>query len=190
MANPETHFFGPNGRVPNSRLPLLVYRSAVSSGRDTPSAIESMFRANRWLNNWNYPGIYDYAHFHSTTHEVLGIGRGRMTLVLGGQGQPEIEFAAGDAIVMPAGVSHVMVGASDDIEVVGGYPDARDWDLIVDARMTDHERNDAIKRIMMLPIPDRDPVTGAAMDPWRDAPSSVQAYRDWNIGDADRFTPS
>jgi hypothetical protein len=43
---------------------------------------------------------------------------------------------------------------------------------------------------MMLPIPDRDPVTGAAMDPWRDAPSSVHAYRGWNIGDADRFTPS
>ena len=83
-----------------------------------------------------------------------------------------------------------MVGASDDIEVVGGYPDARDWDLMVDDRLTDPERNDAIKRIMMLPIPDRDPVTGAEMDPWRDAPSSVQAYRDWNIGDADRFTPS
>ena len=80
----------------------------------------------------------------------------------------------------------VMVGASADIEVVGGYPDARDWDLMVDDRMTDLERNDAIKRIMMLPIPDRDPVTGAAMDPWRGAPSSVQAYGDWNIGDVDR----
>jgi uncharacterized protein YjlB len=91
---------------------------------------------------------------------------------------------------MPAGVSHVMVGASDDIEVVGGYPDGRDWDLVVDDRMTDEERHDAIKRIMMLPIPDRDPVTGDPMDPWRDAPSSVQAYRDWNIGDADRFTLS
>jgi len=28
---------------------------------------------------------------------------------------------------------------------------------------------------MMLPIPARDPVTGAAMDAWIDAPSSVDA---------------
>jgi uncharacterized protein YjlB len=186
--DPETLFFGPNGRVPNSRLPLLVYRSAVSGGEDAPSAIESMFRANGWLNNWHYPGIYDYAHFHSTTHEVLGIARGRMTLVLGGEGRPEAEFVTGDVIVMPAGVSHSMVGSSDDIAVVGGYPDGRDWDLVVDDRMTEGERNDAIKRIMSLPIPDRDPVTGEALLTWRDAPSSVEAYKDWGIGDSDRFT--
>jgi uncharacterized protein YjlB len=74
--------------------------------------------------------------------------------------------------------------------VVGGYPDGRDWDLMRDDRMTDEERHDAIKRIMMVPIPDRDPVTGEAMRPWIEAPSSVDAYKAWGIGDADRFTLS
>jgi uncharacterized protein YjlB len=162
----------------------------VTAGDDAPATIEATFRGNGWLNNWHYPGIYDYAHFHSTTHEVLGIGRGEMTLQLGGEGQPTMEFAAGDVIVMPAGVSHSMLAASDDIEVVGGYPDGRDWDLMRDDRMTDEERHDAIKRIMSLPIPDRDPATGGALESWRDAPSSVDAYKEWGIGDADRFTLS
>ena len=182
--DPEAHFFAPNGRVPNSRFPLLVRRGAIPGGAD---AVEATFRENGWLNNWRYPGIYDYAHFHSTTHEVLGIARGGMTLVLGGEGHPEIEFSAGDVIVMPAGVSHLMTAATGDIEAVGGYPDGRDWDLMRDDRMSDEERHDAIKRIMSLPIPDRDPVTGEAMQLWRDAPSSVDANEASGRGDEDRF---
>ena len=185
MANdPETYSFAPNGRVPNSRFPLLVRRGAIPGGAD---AVEAAFRENGWLNNWRYPGIYDYAHFHSTTHEVLGIGRGTMMLVLGGDGQPEVEFSAGDVIVMPAGVSHLMTSASDDIEAVGGYPDGRDWDLMREDQMSDEERHQAIKRIMSLPIPDRDPVTGEAMRLWREAPASVKANEASGVGDADRF---
>jgi uncharacterized protein YjlB len=183
----ETLFLGPNGRVPNSRFPVLVHRGAVAPGEDAPSAVEALFRENGWLNNWRYPGIYDYAHFHSTTHEVLGIARGQMTLRLGGEGQVEVAFSAGDVVVMPAGVSHSYLKGSDDIEVVGGYPDGRDWDLMRDEQMTDQERHDAIKRIMSLPIPDRDPVTGEAMQIWRDAPSSVQANEVSGVGDDERF---
>jgi len=188
-SDPETLSFPPNGRVPNSRFPLLVHRGAISPGEDAEGALEAMFRGNGWLNNWRYPGIYDYAHFHSTTHEVLGVARGQMTLQLGGAGRPDVEFSAGDVIVMPAGVSHSMVANSEDIAVVGGYPDGRDWDLMRDDRMTDEERHDAIKRIMSLPIPDRDPVTGTALQAWRET-SSVVIYREWGIGDADRFTLS
>jgi uncharacterized protein YjlB len=57
--------------LPNSRFPLLIYRGAVPGGGE--DAVRERFRANGWLNNWRYPGIYTYHHFHSTTHECLGV---------------------------------------------------------------------------------------------------------------------
>lgn len=59
-----------------------------------------------------------------------------------------------------------------------------------DELMTDEERHDAIKRIMSLPIPDRDPVTGKTLQTWRDAPSSVKANQALGVGDTERFTLS
>jgi hypothetical protein len=55
-----------------------------------------------------------------------------------------------------------MVGNSDDVLVIGGYPDGRDWDNIQEEHLTEELRRAAAKRIMMLPIPARDPVTGGA----------------------------
>ena len=68
----------PAGRVPNSRFPVLIHREAVTAapGTDPASAIEDLFRRYDWLNDWRYPGIYDYYYFHSTSHEVLGVAGG------------------------------------------------------------------------------------------------------------------
>ncbi len=41
-----------------------------------------------------------------------------------------LSMDAGDILIMPAGVSHEMVGHSDDVMLTGGYPDGRDWDNI------------------------------------------------------------
>lgn len=174
--HPETLAFGQNGMVPNSRFPVLIYRSAVTAdtGTDAADVIMAGFRRHNWLNNWRYPGIYDYYHFHSTSHEVLGVASGQMTLRLGGEGGSEVNLAAGDVLVMPAGVSHIYLDGSSDIQVVGGYPDGRDWDLIRDEHVSEADWRDALKRIMTLPIPDRDPVTGEAMRQWQEAPSSVE----------------
>ena len=98
-----------------------------------------------------------------------------MVLDLFGHGGKRIRFSAGDVIVMPAGVSHAMVEHSDDVMVVGGYPDGRDWDNIQEDHITEETRRAAAKRIMMLPIPSRDPVAGKSMQEWIDAPSSVDA---------------
>jgi uncharacterized protein YjlB len=68
-----------------------------------------------------------------------------------------------------------MVGASPDIMMVGGYPDGRDWDNMQEEMITEEARRAAVKRIMMLPIPTRDPATGAPIHEWIDAPSSVDA---------------
>jgi uncharacterized protein YjlB len=98
-----------------------------------------------------------------------------MELDLFGQGGQRLRFSAGDVVLMPAGVSHAMVDQSDDVMVVGGYPDGRDWDNIQENHITEDTRRAAAKRIMMLPIPARDPVFGEPLQEWIDAPSSVDA---------------
>jgi uncharacterized protein YjlB len=170
----ETLQLKPNGVVPNSRLPVLIYRGAMKAvaGDDLTDVVEATFRRHNWLNNWREPAVYSYYHYHSTTHEALGIARGYSQLRLGGAGGPEVKLSAGDVIVMPAGVSHIQIGESSDLFIVGGYPDGRSWDLIRDESVSEAETRDAILRIATLPIPDRDPVTGEAMEPWRNAPRS------------------
>ena len=171
--SPEQHSSRPNGMLPNSRFPLLVHRGGIPGGG--ADAVQARFRANGWLNNWRYPGIYSYPHFHSTTHECLGVATGWMEVELFGSGGTPLRVEAGDVIVLPAGVSHSMTGNSDDILMVGGYPEGRDWDNIQEGHITEEVRRAAAKRIMMLPIPALDPVTGAPIREWIEAPSSVDA---------------
>lgn len=172
----EQYPSSPSGALPNSRFPLLVHRGGIPGGQ--AEAVRDRFRQNGWLNNWRYPGIYTYPHFHSTTHETLGCARGWMEVELFGRGGTRLRVEAGDVIVMPAGVSHQMVGQSKDILMVGGYPDGRDWDNIQEEHVTEEVRRAAAKRIMMLPIPTRDPVTGGPVTEWIEAPSFVDAG--WN----------
>lgn len=169
----EQLFSKPKGLLPNSRFPLLVHRAGIPGGG--VDAVRECFRGNGWLNNWRYPGVYTYHHFHSTTHEALGVAAGWMEVEVFGRGETRLRVEAGDAIVMPAGVSHCMVGHSDDVMLVGGYPDGRDWDNMQEEHITQDIFRAAAKRIMMCPIPSKDPVTGGLMLEWIDAPSSVDA---------------
>jgi uncharacterized protein YjlB len=170
----ETLNFKPTAKVPNSRFPVLIYRGAISAsaGGSIADALEATFRKHDWLNNWRELGVYDYHHYHSTTHEVLGMARGKITLELGGKGGTIVELAPGDVVVLPAGTSHTRLSNSPDSHMVGGYPDGRDWDLIRDEEISPSELRAAIKLIGSLPIPAADPVTGKPMTLWRDAPRS------------------
>ena len=103
MQEPEQYASRPVGMLPNSRFPLLVHRGAVPGGG--VEATLERFRRNGWLNNWRYPGIYTYPHFHSTTHECLGCAAGWMEVELFGRGGVRLRVDAGDVIVMPAGVT-------------------------------------------------------------------------------------
>jgi uncharacterized protein YjlB len=118
----EEHHYAPDGTVVNSRLPLLIYRNAVQAGPDGDLAdtMIQRFRSNDWLNNWTERGVYPYPHFHSTSHEVLGVVRGSMPLRLGGAAQEPMLFSAGDVIVMPAGVSHTAFPEDRHRELSGG----------------------------------------------------------------------
>ena len=116
---PETMQFKPDGEVPNSRFPVLLYRGAVAAepGADLTDAVEATFRRHDWLNNWRELGVYDYPHFHTPTPRptrVLGMARGRIELRLGGRGGAVVTLTAGDVLVLPAGTSHTRLGHSAD----------------------------------------------------------------------------
>jgi uncharacterized protein YjlB len=153
---PEKIYFKDDGKIPNSKFPLLLYRNAFSESNSEGAAwLENRFAENNWTNSWRN-GVYPFHHYHSTSHEVLGIYSGTALLHLGGEQGQKIEVKAGDIIVIPAGVGHKDLESSN-LGVVGAYPDGRSWDL---NRGLDGERPQTDKNIAALPVPVTDPLQG------------------------------
>ncbi len=158
MANsiqPETFFLKDDEKIPNSKLPLLIYRNVFPSEL-AAAKLKNHFASNNWTNAWDN-GIYPYHHYHSTSHEVLGIYAGTALLHVGGENGEKVRVTAGDIIIIPAGGGHKNLGASHDFGVVGAYPDGRDWDLLTGEA---GERPTADENIAAVPIPDTDPFLG------------------------------
>ena len=118
MTEPEAFTFPADGAIPNSRLPMLVYRGAVPAD---PDAIERRFDEHGWPPAWR-DGVHPYHHFHSTAHEALGVARGHARVLFGGPNGRSLELKAGDVVVLPAGVGHCRQDASPDLLIVGAYP--------------------------------------------------------------------
>ena len=153
MIEPETYRFADDGRFPNSKLPLLVYRGALPVD---PAAMERAFAANDWSNGWR-DGIFTYHHFHSIAHEVLGIARGEVQVAFGGPSGQTVTVWAGDVVAIPAGVGHRNMGQTDDLLVVGAYPGGSDYDT---RRGDPGEHEAALRAIAAVPLPASDPVCG------------------------------
>ena len=118
MTEPLAFLFDDDGTIPNSPLPLLIYRNAVPADA---AAIEQVFAANQWPPAWR-DGVHPFHHFHSTAHEVLGVARGHASVLFGGPGGQVQTVRAGDVVVVPAGVAHCNQGQSQDLLIVGAYP--------------------------------------------------------------------
>jgi uncharacterized protein YjlB len=88
---------------------------------DPATTLEVIYKANSWGRAWRN-GIYDYVHYHSMIHEVLGVARGSATLRLGGNKGKTVKVSAGDVVVIPAGVGHECLKADRNFIVVGAYP--------------------------------------------------------------------
>ena len=157
MIEPETFAFADDGAIPNSRLPLLVYRQAVPAD---PAAIEKLFAANQWPPAWR-GGVHPFHHFHSTAPEALGVARGEAKVLFGGPHGRVLDVHAGDVVVLPAGVGHCNQSQSADLLIVGAYPDGakRNLDL---RRGNPGEISDVRRNVTAVPAPSSDPVTGSA----------------------------
>jgi uncharacterized protein YjlB len=157
MDFPSTHHLGDDGVFPNSPLPALVYESAVEMPLHNPAgALESVFIEHGWVPIWR-DKIYDFQHYHSNTHEAVGVFSGHARVLLGGDHGVVISLYAGDVVVIPAGVAHKRLDASDDFACVGAYPAAVEPDV---KRGESGERPAADEAIKQVEIPESDPVEG------------------------------
>jgi len=154
---PLSFLFKDDGLVPNNPMPFLVYKQAIDFNNDHPEkTIEGLFGANGWGDMWRN-GIYDYLHYHSTVHEALGIARGHARVQFGGERGKEIEVAAGDVAILPAGTGHRCLSASSDFSVVGAYPPGPKMQI---TRPTPENHRKALKTIPQVKLPESDPVRG------------------------------
>lgn len=119
--------------------------------------VKNIFERNNWTSSWD-AGIFTYHHYHSTTHEVLGIYSGSATIQLGGDQGPKLLLEKGDVLIIPAGVAHKNLDEEHAIGVIGAYPDGREYDMNYGKP---GERPQTDQNIAKLPIPDTDPLTGA-----------------------------
>ncbi len=148
--------FQPSDWVPNHpRFPVLLYRAAIPAEGEMAPKFEQRFRENGWQGIWTN-GVFDYQHYHTGAHEVLGIAGGRARLLIGGPDGAELSVIAGDCLVLPAGTGHKRIDASRDFLVVGAYPPGQDADI-----QTGPASSEQLEKIEMLPIPQTDPVEGA-----------------------------
>ncbi|MBV9337774.1 MAG: cupin domain-containing protein [Solirubrobacterales bacterium] len=164
----ETCTFGDDGSIPNSSLPVVLYRGALADSAGA-AAYQKLFAGHRWLGAWR-DGIFPFHHFHSTAHEVLGIAAGEAEVMLGGPQGRRFQLRRGDVVVLPAGTGHCNLGSSAGLLVVGAYPDGMEWDL---RRGNPAEHDEVLANIVRVPLPDQDPVLGAdgaLRELWSDAP--------------------
>ncbi|KAJ5082475.1 hypothetical protein N7532_011518 [Penicillium argentinense] len=147
--------------IPNTGIqgyPLIIYHGAFDA---TSAELEDHLEAvGEVMPQWTYT-MYSQTHFHSTTHEVLGVVAGRARLCFGGEENPqrfEPTVESGDLIIVPAGVGHRLLEdeGKQPFRMVGSYPHDRQWDMCY-GRPGEEER---VKRIQNLPWFHRDPLYG------------------------------
>ena len=148
-------------RIPNTSVgpskPLMIYHQAFSG---SASELSTLFtEAGAVVPQWIY-GMYHTTHYHSTTHEVLGVISGRAKLCFGGEMNPD-RVEKGDLIIVPAGVGHRRLdedwgNQEGTFLMVGGYPPGKTWDMCYGRPGEEAE----LKSIEALPWFHRDPLYG------------------------------
>lgn len=170
---PQTLKFHPSGGMPNNPdLPVLVYREVLAhTAANKDKLFQQSFAGHNWHGIWK-SDIYDYHHFHSHSHEALGIAEGQAILELGGEDGKEIKVHAGDLLILPAGTGHRKASGSENLVVIGAYPPGQEN---YDIYRSVSECGNAIERIASTPLPETDPFYGAdgpLIPLWKKDPSS------------------
>jgi uncharacterized protein YjlB len=157
-----------NENFPNNTiLPVLIYRNVFQFITNDPaSEIEQIFIKNSWGGTWRN-GIYNFHHYHSISHEVLGLYSGWADLQIGGPGNEPMRLQKGDLIILPAGTAHRKINSGNNFAVVGAYPGGQDWDMNYGKP---EELENAKNNIAHVSLPETDPVfgkTGKIFDFWK-----------------------
>lgn len=79
------------------------------------------------------------SHYHSTTHEVMGVYKGKAQLQFGVSDQDTdleqrnkvvLNVSEGDVIIIPSGVAHRCLQEEGGFNTVGSYPrGGKQWDM-------------------------------------------------------------
>ena len=101
--------------------------------------------------------MFPFHHYHSNSHEVLGIYSGEVTVQFGGEEGVTVVARPGDVIVLPAGTGHKRIASSGSLGVVGAYPLGAHPDTCMPP-FARGKRNGAIAA--QVPLPSGDPVFG------------------------------
>ena len=154
MGKAKFSHFKDDGSIPNNpSLGVAIYPGAF---KDKPEVIEKTFNCNDWTNSWTN-GVFDYHHYHSNTHEALGVRSGSAVILVGGEKGQELEVNTGDVVVLPAGTGHKKISASADFQVVGAYPGG----VSPNKKTGDpDDRPYVLEDILNTPLPKFDPVFG------------------------------
>lgn len=154
MGNSIFYRFEDDGSIPNNpSLEVIVYPAVF---KENPQEIETVFNSHDWTNSWT-GGVFDYHHYHSNTHEALGVCRGSATLQIGGEQGEALTVSAGDVVLLPAGTGHKKLEASSDFAIVGAYPGGVSYNLKTGEP---GERPFVLEDIQNTPLPKTDPVFG------------------------------
>ena len=108
-------------QVDGSRWPLLVYPQALKDA--AAEKFEALFSRNRWPAAWRN-GVFPFHHYHSNSHEALGVYSGEVTVQFGGADGLAVTAKPGDVIVLPAGTAHKKLSSRGALGIVGAYPQA------------------------------------------------------------------
>jgi uncharacterized protein YjlB len=168
MITPSAFYLSENGPFPNNpNLPVLVYRKVFDTHvADKHKRFQHCFEQSGWKGIWKN-GLYDYHHFHSFSHETLGVASGSADVLLGGEGGKTISLEAGDLIVLPAGTGHRRLRSSENLVIIGAYPSGQeDYDI---CRHKNDCSGDVAATIAAVPLPQSDPIyglTGPLLQQW------------------------
>ncbi|GAB3820064.1 cupin domain-containing protein [Pontibacter rugosus] len=154
----STYLLKANGALPNNpQLPVLVCEQVFQPNANLVNQFKQTFEQNNWRGTW-VGGVFDYHHYHSTAHEVLGVAAGSAVILLGGPGAEEIEVKAGDMLILPAGTGHCLESSSADFKVVGAYPEGQEnYDICTE----DDDPKEQKENIAKVTLPESDPIAGA-----------------------------
>lgn len=150
--------FQPSAGVPNSGLPLVLWKGRAPRSQDGGRDICRLYERNGWQGTWVYH-VFPYWHFHTLGHEVLTGVAGSARIGFGGEGGIEVDVEPGDVVIIPAGVGHKRLTSSEGFLVAGGYPPGQSGNIV---RPGDIDEAVLRRAIEAVALPETDPISGKA----------------------------